>query len=144
MTITITGTNDAPVLTVDTSGAVIEDTGVVDGMLSDSGPLSFTDVDTTDTHQVTKEYNDDASWTGGTLSEAQITALTSGFSVDSNSWDYSVANSAVQFLAAGETVTFTYDVTVTDDSLTSNNSDTETVTITITGTNDAPVSYNFV
>ena len=139
ITITITGTNDAPVLSVDGSGAVSEDVGVVLGQVSDSGTLSFTDVDTNDTHSVSALYNADAAWTGGSLSAAQIAAISSGFSADADSWDYSVANAALDFLGAGETITLSFDVTVTDDSGSANDSDTETVTITITGTNDAPV-----
>ncbi|MBQ0841221.1 MAG: VCBS domain-containing protein, partial [Gammaproteobacteria bacterium] len=135
--ITITGTNDAPILTVDTAGAVTEDASTPN--LTDSGTLSFTDVDSTDTHTVSSSYNNNAVWTGGTLTAAQITALTDGFSTDTNSWDYTALNADAQFLAAGETVTFSYEVTVTDDSgVVLSNSDTETVTITITGTNDAP------
>ena len=139
ITITITGTNDAPVLTVDTAGGVSEDVGVALGLVSDTGTLSFTDVDTNDTHSVSSLYNADAAWTGGSLSAAQIAAITSGFSADADSWDYSVANADLDFLGAGETITLSFDVTVTDDSGSANDSDTETVTITITGTNDAPV-----
>ena len=73
---------------------------------------------------------------GGTLTAGQITALTSGLSANASGWTYNVANADVQFLAAGETVTFSYDVTVTDSS---GGSDTDTVTITINGTNDAQV-----
>ncbi|MCH7373184.1 Ig-like domain-containing protein [Aeromonas sp. MR16] len=47
-----------------------------------------------------------------------------------------MSNAATQFLAAGETVTFSYDVTVTDND---GGSATETVTITLQGTNDAAV-----
>ena len=137
VTITITGTNDAPVLTVDPSGSVTEDLGVVAGNLVDSGTLSVADVDTIDTHTITA-VNTGVTWSHGTLSGAQQAALAAGFSVDSDSWDYSVGNAAVQFLAAGETITLTFDVTATDDSGAANDSDTETVTITITGTNDAP------
>ncbi|WP_040310025.1 cadherin-like domain-containing protein, partial [Asticcacaulis biprosthecium] len=50
-------------------------------------------------------------------------------------WTFSVDNDDIQFLAVGQTLTQTYDVTVSDGWA----SDTETVTITITGTNDAPV-----
>ena len=61
-----------------------------------------------------------ASSSGGTLwnvlTGAQITALTSGFTVDANSWDYTVANSLLQFLREGETITFSFTVTVTDNS----------------------------
>lgn len=134
--------NDAPVLTVDSSGAVVEDQS--DPTLSVSGALSFTDADatdadTTDMHTVSTSYKSDASWSGGMLTASQITAFSSGFSADTDSWDYSLANSAAQFLAAGETITLSFDVTVTDDSGAANASDTETVTITIQGVNDAPV-----
>ena len=128
--------NDAPVLTVDANGGVIEDG--TDPTLTDSGTLSFTDADLTDTHTVSAAYNNDAVWSGGALSAGQVAALTSGFTVDNNSWDYSVANAAVQFLGAGESITLSFAVTVTDDSGAANDSDTETVTITITGTNDQP------
>ena len=133
---TITGTNDIPVLTADSSGAVTEDDSTPN--LTDSGTLSFTDVDTTDTHTMLSEYKGDLVWSGGSLSAADITTITSGFTVDADSWDYSVSNDAVQFLAEGETLTFSYDVTVNDGN---GGTDTKVVDITITGTNDAqPVS----
>ncbi|WP_219013895.1 VCBS domain-containing protein, partial [Shewanella algae] len=62
VTVTITGTNDAPVLSIDMSGAVTEDVDVVAGMLSDSGDLSFTDVDVNDSHSVNSSYNGDVLW----------------------------------------------------------------------------------
>jgi VCBS repeat-containing protein len=140
VTITLTGTNDAPVLTVDATGSVTEDAS--NPNLTDTGTLSFTDVDVNDTHTITSVYNNDANWTDGTLTAAQITAISSGFTVDNNSWDYTVANSELQFLGVGETITLSFNVTVTDDSGAANNSDTEVVTITIIGTNDAPVALN--
>ena len=133
--VTIAGSNDAPVLTVAPSGTVTED-----GTVTATGAVSFTDADQTDTHTVTSAYNADASWTGGPLSAAQITAISSGFTADSNSWDYSVANAALQFLGAGESITLSFTVTVTDDSgVLASDSDAEVVTITINGTNDAAV-----
>ncbi|MBR1242413.1 VCBS domain-containing protein, partial [Bradyrhizobium sp. AUGA SZCCT0274] len=141
VTVTITGNNDAPVLTVDASGAVEED--ATNPTLTDTGTLSFTDVDFTDTHTTSAALLSGPTWSNGTLSSVltagQITALTSGFTVDADSWDYTVANSLVQFLAEGETITFSYTVTATDDSGEANNSDSEVVTVTITGNNDAPV-----
>ena len=136
ITVTITGSNDAPVLNVtDNTGAVTENDGQTN--LVDSGTLSFSDVDQDDNPAISHSYNSDAVWSGGTLTAAQITALTDGtFSTDSDSWDYSVANSAVQFLANDETITFSYDVTVDDGN---SGNDTETVTITLTGSNNAPV-----
>ena len=141
VTIVLTGTNDAPVLTIaDTVAAVTEDVGVVPGQLADSGALSFTDADQTDLVTISSAYNGDAVWSGGSLSPAQLAAVSAGFSADSNSWDYSVANSALQFLAAGETITLSFTVTATDDlDGPLNDDDSEVVTLTITGTNDAPV-----
>jgi VCBS repeat-containing protein len=140
ITVTITGTNDAPVLTVDASGGVTED--ATSPTLGDSGTLSFTDVDFTDTHTTASTPLGDAVWSDGdlstVLSPTDIQALVDGFTVDADSWDYSVANSLVQFLAEGETITLEYTVTVMDDSgVALSNSDSEVVTVTITG-NDAP------
>ncbi|QTE94616.1 retention module-containing protein [Shewanella algae] len=136
VTVTITGTNDAPVLSIDMSGAVTEDVDVVAGMLSDSGDLSFTDVDINDSHSVGSSYNGDVLWSGGALAQATQDALAAGFSVDNAGWSYDIANSLVQFLAVGETITLSFDVTVDDGN---GGTDTDTVTVTITGTNDAPV-----
>ncbi|QHD53554.1 retention module-containing protein [Shewanella algae] len=136
VTVTITGTNDAPVLSIDMSGAVTEDVDVINGMLSDSGDLSFTDVDINDSHSVGSSYNGDVLWSGGALDQATQDALAAGFSVDNSGWSYDIANSLVQFLAVGETITLSFDVTVDDGN---GGTDTDTVTVTITGTNDAPV-----
>ncbi|WP_345883263.1 retention module-containing protein [Shewanella algae] len=136
VTVTITGTNDAPVLSIDMSGAVTEDVDVINGMLSDSGSLSFTDVDINDSHSVGSSYNGDVLWSGGALDQATQDALAAGFSVDNAGWSYDIANSLVQFLAVGETITLSFDVTVDDGN---GGTDTDTVTVTITGTNDAPV-----
>ncbi|WP_156528517.1 type I secretion C-terminal target domain-containing protein, partial [Sinorhizobium glycinis] len=140
VTITVTGTNDAPVLTVDHTGSVTEDVSVVAGNLSDSGSLSYTDVDITDTHSVTSTLISAPVWSGGDLSsllsEAQIAELTNNFTTAGSNWSYNVSNALVQFLDSGETITFAYDVTVTDSH---GATDTQTVTVTINGANDAPV-----
>lgn len=137
VTFEITGTNDAPVLTIAPAGSVTEDGPSLNaGMLKTTGALSIADVDANDSHTVTPQFNNDAVWSGDTLSAAQITALTAGFTADTDSWDYTVANADVQFLGAGETVVFSYDITVDDGK---GGTDTETVTITINGENDAPV-----
>ncbi|WLI11224.1 MULTISPECIES: VCBS domain-containing protein [Pseudomonas] len=138
VTITITGTNDQPTLTItDTTGAMNEGNGTA--TLSDSGALSFADLDSTDTVTVSQTANGDIAWSGGVLNATMASALVAGFSVDQNSWDYS-SNQNLDFLGAGETITFSYAVVATDDSGAANAaSATQTVTITITGTNDAPV-----
>ncbi|WP_220736805.1 retention module-containing protein [Shewanella sp. c952] len=137
VTVTVTGTNDIPVLTVDTSGGVTEDLDVVNQLISDTGALSFTDVDTGDTASVSSLYNSDITWSGGTLTDVltqdQIDQLIAGFSADQDSWDFSISNELIQFLGETESITLSFNVTVTD-----NNGayDTEVVTITIDGVND--------
>ncbi|MBV7515346.1 VCBS domain-containing protein [Pseudomonas sp. PDM25] len=138
VTITITGTNDQPTLTiVDSTGAMNEGNGTA--TLSDSGALSFADLDSTDTVTVSQTANNDIVWSAGVLNAGVASALVAGFSVDQNSWDYS-SHQNLDFLGAGETITFSYAVVATDDSGAANAaSATQTVTITIIGTNDAPV-----
>ena len=156
VTFTITGSNDTPVLAADTSGtkgtglhAITEragETGDTADIDSASGTLSFTDVDLNDTHTATKGAPTYV-WSGGGLTTAQIAALTAAGSLALTETDsthsgagsigftYSAADNTFDFLAAGQTLTVTYDVSVTDNSGVSSS---QPVTFTITGTNDAP------
>ncbi|PTR15411.1 VCBS domain-containing protein, partial [Pseudomonas sp. GV085] len=138
VTITLTGTNDRPTLTItDPTGAMNEGNGAA--TLSDSGALSFADLDSNDVVTVSQSANHDLVWSGGTLGAAQAAALVAGFAVDQAGWTYS-SNQNLDFLSAGETISFSYTVVATDDSGTGNAISTaQTVTITLTGTNDAPV-----
>ncbi|WP_324727780.1 beta strand repeat-containing protein [Pseudomonas chlororaphis] len=138
VTITLTGTNDRPTLTIaDTTGAMSE--GNAAATLSDSGALSFADLDNIDVVTVSHTANGNIAWSGGTLDAGVASALVAGFSVDQNSWDYSSSQN-LDFLGAGETITFSYRVVATDNSDAANaTSATQTVSITITGSNDAPV-----
>ncbi|HTQ84019.1 MAG TPA: VCBS domain-containing protein [Pseudolabrys sp.] len=151
VTITITGTNDAPVLNVDTSGPhpiteLAGKTGDTIDLDSASGTLSFTDVDLNDTHIVSNSLTT-ATWSGGAtlpgglsavLASALSTTLTdsTGLGAGVIGFTFTAPDKTFDFLAAGETLTVTYDVTVTDNN---NVSSTKPVTVTITGTNDAPV-----
>ncbi|MBV7492266.1 VCBS domain-containing protein, partial [Pseudomonas sp. PDM30] len=138
VTITLTGTNDQPTLTIDdTTGAMNEGNGAA--TLSDSGALSFADLDSNDVVTVSQTANNDLVWSGGTLGAAQAAALVAGFSVDQAGWTYS-SNQNLDFLSAGETISFSYTVVASDDSGTDNAASApQTVMITLTGTNDAPV-----
>jgi VCBS repeat-containing protein len=141
VTVNITGTNDAPVVTAAEQAGELTEGSV----LSDSGEISFADVDASDELTVSHNAGTDAAiaWSGGELSPAQEAALRAGFSLNeaafgndgTATWTYAVAEGAVDFLAKGETVTLTVSVTVTDGE---NAYDSRDVTITITGTNDAP------
>ncbi|UVM02826.1 beta strand repeat-containing protein [Pseudomonas laurylsulfatiphila] len=138
VTITLTGTNDQPTLTIDdTTGAMTEGNGAA--TLSDSGALSFADLDSNDIVTVSQTANNDIAWSGGTLGAAQAAALVAGFSVDQTGWNYSSSEN-LDFLHAGETISFSYTVVASDNSGAGNaTSAPQTVTIILTGTNDAPV-----
>jgi VCBS repeat-containing protein len=121
LTVTITGSNDAPVTTVDVA-AVQEDLGII----AAGNVLAYdTDVDQGALLSVA-----DAGLRQGNY--GQLTLAADG------SYSYALDNSslAVQSLAQGQTVseTFTYLATDGIDATPS------TLTVTITGTNDAPVT----
>ncbi|RZJ00838.1 MAG: tandem-95 repeat protein [Brevundimonas sp.] len=126
--ITIVGTNDTPTITSAISnGAVVED-----GVIAAAGAIAFADVDLRDAHTVSSTA--DGPGYLGTFA-ASVTDTGAGDGAGSVAWNFSVDNAAVQYLAAGETVTQTYTVTVSDGQGGSVN---QPVTVTITGTNDAP------
>ncbi|MFK0268501.1 VCBS domain-containing protein, partial [Pseudomonas asiatica] len=127
VTVTVTGSNDAPVLSFaagNDAGAVKEDT-----TLSVSGQFSSTDID----HDATATWSINGSPTG---TYGSIAVDNSG------QWTYTLANgsdgvaSAVQSLKAGESHNEVFSVQVSDGL---GGVDTQLVTITVTGSNDAPV-----
>jgi VCBS repeat-containing protein len=150
VTILIGAANDQPVISaIDASGAVTEDVAAQSGILHDTGSVTFTDADLTDTHTAHVTYTGETHSSGVTVSQDLALALKNALSVPSSvlaagdddfHWSFDLDNCLVQYLAAGETVTATYTITVTDGSQADNAvSVAKTVTVTITGTNDAPV-----
>lgn len=133
ITITITGTNDGPVVAAaDVTGAVSE-MGTASGNLTDTGTIAFTDVDLLDVHSVGAVTASAGAL--GTLT-ASVTTDTTGTGLGGVvSWDYSVAASAVEYLAAGETRIETFTFSISDGQ---GGSVARTVSVTITGTNDGP------
>ncbi|SUI91498.1 retention module-containing protein [Shewanella morhuae] len=118
VTITITGTNDMPVIAGNDVGAVTEDAS--NPTLTDSGILTIDDADAG--QSVFQAGN-------GVPSVGALGSLT----IDaSGNWTYDVANADVQYLGEGETKVETFVVLSADGT-------EHTVTITITGTNDMPV-----
>src|SRR5262245_1640200 len=140
VTITITGSNDAPVLAADASGPHITTQAV-----NTSGALTFTDVDLTDHHTASTSVTS-TTWSLGVTPPSGIDAVLAGalsatVADSTGSGSGSIvftfgAGEALDFLAAGQTLTIKYNVTVPDDS---GASSTQPVTITVIGTNDAPV-----
>lgn len=148
----ITASNDKPVITaVDVAGNVQEDMGVVPvNQLHDTGSVTFADADETDHETASVAFVSDAHSAGATISPALHTALLSALTLQNSSyssntgtvnWDFNLDNGLAQYLAAGETVTATYTISVKDNSGVAANdtSVAQTVTVTIAGTNDAPV-----
>ncbi|HWA43484.1 MAG TPA: VCBS domain-containing protein, partial [Hypericibacter adhaerens] len=118
VTVTVTGTNDAPVISGTASGAVTEDEAS-----AASGQLTATDID----------IGASASWSlvgGGSGSYGTLTLD------DTGHWSYALDNDAAQSLRADSTAQDIFTVRVTDDA---GATVTQTVTVTIAGTNDAPV-----
>ena len=160
VTITVTGTNDMPTITA-TDGDEIKEEGERGSTqsLTTTGALTFGDIDSTDDVTLTAEYVDNSLiWNGrggepvrtvdqlpadllGKLTQTATftTAVTGGNPDDSTNkatttWTYSATGVNLDFLGAGESLTFKYQITAHDGRA----SATDTVTITITGTNDAP------
>ncbi|MFB2761808.1 VCBS domain-containing protein, partial [Shewanella xiamenensis] len=110
VTVTITGSNDAPVLTAQ-SQSVTEDGSLL------TGQMVATDVDT-----------------GDTLTFSLVNSV-DGFTLNADgSYSFDPANAAYQHLAQGQTETLSIPITVTDSA---GASSTQNLTITLTGTNDS-------
>ena len=133
--ITITGTNDAPMITEqDLIGAAVE-VVTPTGLLTDSGSISFSDVDLADTHLVSPTGAPLGS-NLGTLS-AVIETVTTGAGVAGQiTWTYHIDAAAIEDLRAGETQTESFTITLNDQN---GGLITKQIDVTITGTNDAPV-----
>lgn len=122
----------APMINVaDGSGAVTEDASTP--KLSDTGVITFYDVNLTNTHIAsTSPVQGYINTLGGTLS---VTNVATGDGSGTVTWTYSVDNAATQYLALGQTVKEQFNVTITDNT---GNQATQLVEVVVTGTNDAP------
>jgi VCBS repeat-containing protein len=113
LTITLTGTNDAPVAVADTN-AGNEDTTI-------TGTVATNDSDVDD---------------GATLSYT-LNAPVAGLTLNTNgSYSFDASNAAYQHLASGATQAVVANYAVNDGL---GGTDTSTLTVTLTGTNDAPI-----
>lgn len=104
------------------------------GTTSASGSFNFSDVDLTNTH--TLSTTPGGSGYLGTFTPT-ITNTATGDGAGTVGWSFAVDNSALQFLAAGQALTQTYSVNVTDNC---GGSASQVVTITLNGANDIPVA----
>jgi fibronectin-binding autotransporter adhesin len=153
ITITITGTNDVPVITssaqtISFQGGTSVPGGALNTGDATSGTLTFEDADLTDTHTVSVDLS--ATLDGADVPSALFTlfknALTASIAADSTGtgdgtihWQFADLPAYVaDFIPKGETLTLTYTVTVTDSQGTKSH---QTVTVSITGTDNPAVVW---
>jgi VCBS repeat-containing protein len=131
--VTVTGTNDAPVIdagNTTASGSVAE---LADGDPQENvavhhadGSIAFTDADTTDTHSATATPDG-----AGYLGSFTLDPVNDG--TDSVAWHFSVSDADMDALTGGQVVTQTYTVEVSDGH---GGVVEQDVTITLTGSDD--------
>jgi VCBS repeat-containing protein len=151
LTITINGTNDAPIITGESNPVAVVEAGnaSVQDIAPITGTLTVTDLDIGDTLTGSVVSNATASYDGGALPPGvDVTSLlasgailfstttTNGSTGNTLTWTYDPAAANLDWLRAGKTLTITYDAQVNDGS---GNVGSQTLTIIITGTNDAPI-----
>lgn len=156
ITITITGTNDKPVITTSVptitfSGGTSVPGGPLISTVPTSGTLSFTDVDLTDTHSVLVVLTS-ASLPDGIVPPGPLAIFEHAMSVllekDSTQTgnntgiiDWSLADLpayVADFIPKGEVLTLTYTVTLTDSQ---GATSTQTITVAIKGTDSPAVVW---
>lgn len=156
ITITITGTNDKPVISTSVPTITFEGgTSVPGGPLSSdvptSGTLTFKDVDLTDTHTASVKLTS-ATLPDGTVPPGPLAAFQNAMSVaiaagadskgsGTGTINWSLADLPVylaDFIPKGEVLTLVYTVTLTDSQGATSQ---QTITVTITGTDAAAVVW---
>src|SRR3954462_14986738 len=139
-------------------GSVVERAGVTHGSAIDilSNKITFADINAGDLPTVSVKFDSfsyqnaahqDVTATLSAQQLADVTALELNLGLvqdpankntGSATWTYSLADSAFDFLGAGETVTLTYMARVDNNFALNNEFTIKPFTITVTGTNDAP------
>src|SRR5262249_34646868 len=121
--ITVTGTNDTPVITSSAqTGSIDEIADTRNSTTADtaSGTVTFTDVDLSDTHNVTITQVKTTGTTSGLptnstvlswLSLGTLTDSTNG-ATGSRNWSFSAQDKNFDYLAAGEQLVMTYTIQV--------------------------------
>ncbi|MBW7966256.1 VCBS domain-containing protein [Bradyrhizobium sp. BR 10261] len=157
ITITITGTNDRPVITTSVptitfSGGTSVPGGPLTTNVPTTGTLTFKDVDLTDTHTVSVALTSASLPDGTTVPPGPLAAFQKAMSVaigngldstgtGTGTINWSLADLPVylaDFIPKGEVLTLVYTVTVADEH---NATSQQTITVTITGTDAAAVVW---
>ena len=147
--ITVTGTEDAPLISVVDTNSAAKTLTETNAPLSTNGTLTVTDADLSDTVTAAVVTGVTLSGTTGGLTSADVQGMLSVTPgpVNANpgdthnlTWTFNSNPQAFDFLAADQSLTLTYMVRATDNSFGGPLSDDQTVIITVTGTNDKPVA----
>src|SRR5579883_2466706 len=156
LVVTIDGVNTNPAFSGSPPSPTVDEVGnVTSGTATDttSGVVHFTDVNYDDTHTVSATYvSGSAVWSGAALHGGTIPTQTMSDLLDALTvletqdsthaatgnvaWTASIADSDLDFLANGETLSATFNVTVDDNH---GGSATEQVVVTFDGANDPTV-----
>jgi VCBS repeat-containing protein len=99
-----------------------------------SGAISFSDVETGDTHSASA-----AALGSGYVGTFTLDPVTEASGTGSVAWHFTVNNADIQFLGQGQTLTQDYLVTVADNH---GGTTVQDVSITLNGTNDAPTAVS--
>lgn len=153
VTVTITGKNDAPAITVETSDSNAASLLETNAGLATSGKLTVSDADATDHVSVARDDDVVVHLNGvlqtdgiGCLTEADLLNyltvqsgdILNGAATHAHlTWDFNSGTQAFDFLAAGQTLSLQYTI-VPDDGHTATGTGNGVVTINIAGSNDAP------
>ena len=116
VTVTVTGTNDAPTITAALTDAAARSPRTrPTPTLSDTGTIAFNDVDLIDVHTAPAWWRPARNTLGRHPHARRGRARAAGHRAPARSaWTYTVANSATQYLAVGQTATETFTVTISD------------------------------
>ena len=131
--ITLVGTNDSPIITSEDLSATLAEGLTPVGDLSESGVISFTDVDLTDVHLVSATGIPIGSVLG-TLTAVKNSDTTGTGSGGQLTWTYTVAESAIEYLVKNQTKVESFTITLVDQN---GGVITRQIDVTITGSNDA-------
>jgi hypothetical protein len=121
--ITINGSNDAPVVTIESGDSATETLTETNATLTTSGTLTTTDLDLSDAVSSTVSSVVASGTTSGLPSDnaALLAMLTSTANIidaaevtDQLTWNFNSASESFDYLAAGQSLTLTYTITVTD------------------------------
>ena len=135
VTVTLVGTNDTPTITTEDVVGAVTEMVTPSGNLSDSGIISFADLDLIDVH-LFSAAGTPVGTTLGTLAVVKNADTTGTGSGGQLTWTYTVADSAIANLGAGQTKVESFTITLDDQN---GGVITKQIDVTITGSNDVPV-----